>query len=191
MDFAAILKRIDTEIAARNLTRAQVSERATGSPDTIRGWARAIEKDGAAGMTLSRVERVAEALDVSLEYLLFGHGRPSPQSEFSESEAAPYEGRAPGPGPSKSMYVARASALSFGIAEGDVLTLDLKASPRNGDIVIATLNDPFLGHAWTVVRRFAPPWLIPPVATVPLDKMDNNAAIMGVVVGIQRTIGTE
>lgn len=73
MDMNKILARIHARIAELGTSEAAVSEKATGSPDTIRNWRRRAEKGGKPGASTGTIQPVADALDVPLDWLL-GNG---------------------------------------------------------------------------------------------------------------------
>jgi hypothetical protein len=79
MDMNAILERISARIDEMNAegirtSFASVSKTATGSPDTIRNWQRAVASGKRGGATTTKIGEIARALRVSPDWLLTGEG---------------------------------------------------------------------------------------------------------------------
>lgn len=129
---------------------------------------------GTQSLQNSQAEIMARAFDVPLGELLQRADLATPEQSksltmaFEESRSA-YEVRqiegqtAPSIPSEKSGMVWRCTtdALSAkGLMPGDLLLIDDKAKPANGDVVIAQIYDWRVGGAETVIRLFAPPFLI-------------------------------
>lgn len=72
-----VLARIETRIRELAETGKPVSERsisleATGSPDTIRNWRRAASSGKLSGASTTKMQQVANALGVSVDWLMMG-----------------------------------------------------------------------------------------------------------------------
>lgn len=77
MEMTDVIERIDARIAELVAQGKRVSERsisvaATGSPDTIRNWRRAALTGKVAGATTIKMQQVAEALGVTVDWLMMG-----------------------------------------------------------------------------------------------------------------------
>jgi len=77
MDMNAVITRIMARIEELKALGKAVSERsvsmdATGSPDTIRNWRRAVQTGRSAGATTVKLQQVADALGVTSEWLILG-----------------------------------------------------------------------------------------------------------------------
>lgn len=84
-------------------------------------------------------------------------------------------------------YKAKTAALAFGILQGDVLILDMKDPPANGDVVIASLSDDETGIAQTVIRRMVSGSLISAdPSDLPIGINEAGAGIYGPVKGTLR-----
>lgn len=75
MDMHAVLDRIDSIAASRNLTDRKLSLMAGMSGDVIRNWRRRLREEGGdVGASSRSIAAVAHALGVSPEWLETGHG---------------------------------------------------------------------------------------------------------------------
>jgi transcriptional regulator with XRE-family HTH domain len=72
MKLLEILLRIDQRQAELGLTDRALSVKATGSTDLIRNWRRTAADGKTASANHASLEKVAKALDVSLDWLLDG-----------------------------------------------------------------------------------------------------------------------
>jgi len=175
----------------------EVSIAAGLSPGTVQ----AIETDPDKSPRLENVQNIARVLGVSLAYLAEGE-RPNERADgFGESEAEPFELRAPAgqrpdlaekqrllpqllapAGRQLATYRLRVAMPGFALLPGDVLIVDLKASPKTGDLVLANVADLAVGSASTVLRRYLPPYLIANDAAADAEALvvDNHrTTIMG------------
>ncbi len=79
-----------------------------------------------------------------------------------------------------------AELAGAGYLPGDILIVDLAATPRDGDIVCARLYDAAAGTARTIFRLWQRPWLVTAPLGTPRQKPqlveDEKRAIRGVVV---------
>lgn len=69
MEIQTLLRRIDLRLAQLDRTEAEVSRRATGSPDTIRNWRRRAKQSDDPGVSVKKLEAVAEELGVTPRWL--------------------------------------------------------------------------------------------------------------------------
>ena len=60
----------DLKAQGQSVSERSISMDATGSPDTIRNWRRAVAAGKAAGATTSKLAQVAQALGVTAEWLM-------------------------------------------------------------------------------------------------------------------------
>lgn len=91
MDMKHVLQRITERIAEANASGKKISMRsvsvaATGSPDTIRNWDRAQKAGRTVGANVSTLRKIANALDVTEEWLLTGEGDHSPAKPLIDAE---------------------------------------------------------------------------------------------------------
>lgn len=129
--------------------------------------------------TIAKMEAIARALGVDPAWLISGAS--DRVNSLTRSVAEPWTPPDPGgqrqdlaEGRRKLMrtlapsalnpagFALTSSAFPFGLLEGDVLVIDLKAPARDGDLVIATIADPQTGTAKTVLRRYLSPYLLSP-----------------------------
>lgn len=88
MEMTNVIARIETRIRELAASGKQVSERsvsldATGSPDTIRNWRRAAQSGKIAGASTIKLQQVAAALGVSVDWLMNG----DPSSDDAHEQA--------------------------------------------------------------------------------------------------------
>lgn len=196
MDLSAILRRIDERQEALHLSDRALSIKATGRSDTIRNWRRAVEAGSGRGATLTTLTKVADALDVTAEWLI--HGADTKPEGLAEGEVEPW--RPPGgvtdaAPPAKWLsdaarrpeyYRIEQTAPAFAMVMGDVLVVDLNAAAADGDIVVVREVDPESGdHAHTKVMRKVGKFLLPGSVgpTIPQALDSNVVSIVGPVVG--------
>ena len=77
MEMIRVIERIERRIQdlaaqGRRVSERSVSIDATGSPDTIRNWRRSAATGKAAGASTVKLQQVADALGVSLNWLILG-----------------------------------------------------------------------------------------------------------------------
>ena len=119
-------------------------------------------------------------------------------AQFSGSDVAPV---ALGPGLNALMHALCADAahpatyrllrseIGAGLLAGDIVLVDIGRQPKPGDLVLVTKNDPDTDTQETVLRRFAPPYLIDLSAPDrPLESSDPSlqSAIVATLVGSAR-----
>ncbi|GAA6190871.1 helix-turn-helix domain-containing protein [Phaeobacter sp. NW0010-22] len=88
-----------------------------------------------------------------------------------------------------SVYQISGPAMGFMVAAGDLLVLDLNASPQRGDLCLATLVDTDTGEAKTVLRKWIDGWLISNHATNSINHIDDtnpSTALVGIICGTIR-----
>lgn len=138
-----------------------------------------IENNPTRSPRLEAVQSLARELGVSLSYLAEGKIENARSDGFEESDAQQWDLPPPaGQRPdlidttnrllrtlapearNPTSYRLVKGAAGFGLLSGDVLVVDLKARPENGDLVLATVADLSTGHATTVLRRLMAPYLI-------------------------------
>lgn len=139
-------------------------------------------ENGSRGYRADSAERYAKAFGCSAEFLLFGIGEgrgaalpfrqpAAAPAGFAETELTPWEGPrlndAPDPvaalaprAQHPSAYLLSRAAPGFSLLAGDVVILDLNASAKSGDLVVAQVIDTDIGAADTVLRRYLPPYLV-------------------------------
>lgn len=182
MEMLSVLERLDQRRMEMQLTDRALSIRAGMSGDAIRNWRRrlAAGKD-AGGANAETLTKIAKALEVSPSWLISGDGPQAHQSQsqgFAEptaqfcaqSDVAATDAtqhldsiaRALAPtARHASAYHLRRSFVGFGLLAGDFLIVDLNAkAPAAGALVLATVSDFSTGDAFTVLRRFLPPYLV-------------------------------
>lgn len=84
---------------------------------------------------------------------------------------------------------------SAGIFAGDLIAIDLKRAPREGELVVASLYDDQGEVAATVLRRLLPPYLVPVDAALSIrpelrDPEGIRNSVKGPVVAVIRTKGS-
>lgn len=84
---------------------------------------------------------------------------------------------------------------SLGIFAGDLVAIDLKREPREGDLVAVSLYDEAGESAGTVLRRLVPPYLVPvdPALAARPELRDPEGArntVKGPVLAVIRTKGS-
>lgn len=77
MEMKVILDRIEGRLKDMGMSAASASREATGSPDTIRNWHRALRDGKDAGATLTKLSQLAQVLNINLTELLGGES-PAP-----------------------------------------------------------------------------------------------------------------
>jgi len=164
------------------------------------GWKAATyfgHENGHRAFDAATAQKYASALGVEAQWLLFGDGgfEESPverlQGSNSSGHSAHFIMRAPpmfSEARSSDIWRVTETIYGFGMLDGDVLVVDLAATPDNGDIVILNEVDS-IGRARTLIRRVTPHGYLSgdPMAAdavAPLD--DQRLAVLGVVVGMIR-----
>lgn len=136
----------------------------------------------AQSMSVVRAAAIARALNVDLDRLTspdFSERDLGRSRGMAENEAVPWAPKPAAPGtvaeiaalvaPSArapETYRMTAAHPAFGIMAGDVLVIDLGREAAAEDLVLVTIPNPESGAQETVLRRFAPPYLI---SSDPLD----------------------
>lgn len=69
MDMQGLVARIERRLAAMGLTAAEASRKATGSPDTIRNWARSAKGGNKTGASHKALDAVADVLGTNVPWL--------------------------------------------------------------------------------------------------------------------------
>src|SRR6185312_10503043 len=77
-----MLGRIDDLLLRREMTASDASRRATGSPDTIRNWRRALRDNRDAGVSTRTVQPVADVLSSNVPWIMEGIGQPDGESNL-------------------------------------------------------------------------------------------------------------
>ena len=72
MNMQEILTRIDERLAATSQSASAASSAATGSPDTIRNWKRALKDGREPGATIGSLAKLADVLQCQLPWLIGG-----------------------------------------------------------------------------------------------------------------------
>ena len=175
MNAAAIIARIEQRIAELGLSARAASIKAGLSPDGIRNWQRRLTTDPeGVGITVDALHAVAVALGV--EFIWLAEGRTFPRTADTApgmaEDAQPFtHAIPPDADPIRALYADRARNASithraamdlpgFGIGTGDLIVCDLSRLPAPGEVAIAVAIDSDTGTAQTLIRRYAPPFLL-------------------------------
>lgn len=154
-------------------------------------------ENGHRAFDAATARKYGAALGVEAQWLLFGDG------EFAESPVERLQGS--NSSAHSSHFITRAHAMfsearspdvwrvtenvsGFCLLQGDVLVVDLAATPDDGDMVILNDVDSF-GHARTLVRRVTPHGYLsgdPMAADAVAALDDQRLAVLGVVIGMIR-----
>lgn len=161
--------------------------------------------NGRQRMTLDWAKAFAEALDVPLAEVLERAGVTDAETAhqlqpgFSDNDAAPWRSGPDdrqstdiaqlfGARPGVDVWRVRNDSMSLaGYIPGDYILVDTHRAERAkaGDVVLAQVYDYRRGTAMSVLRRFAPPFIVPQspsIAVIPVHVVDgNNVVIRGVV----------
>ena len=203
MKISGILERITVRAQELGLSDNALSQKATGSNATIRNWRRAEQEGRDVGPQLTTLRSVANALNVSVDYLL----GETPQSQvakgFSE-HAVPFalaEAATSPEDPQRSLRALFGTAIitpatyrvgqflpQFSIRAGDVLVCDLSRLPQPGELALASVMDSDTGTAATIIARYLPPWLIlgAECTTPPLRVDDPSVTVRCPIGGVLR-----
>lgn len=171
MSFKPTLDRIEQRLREKNLSPSAASKLATGNGDTIRNWQRSVAENTPVSPRLKTLRAVAEALEVTLEWLLYGDQAiygpgmaDQPIKAFAPKDDQPIQAAAVSAiisrNPHLSAQLIELDYPEFFIAKGDIAICDPRLENMSpGSIVICNHVDD-LGHATKILRRFAPPWLM-------------------------------
>ncbi|HEY1736365.1 MAG TPA: hypothetical protein VGG12_06955 [Methylovirgula sp.] len=185
-EIAAWIRGIETRFRVRV---QEIAARATLNPSTVYRL-----KKLKVNPDLRSLRQIAEAFDLVIPgegTVLKGH------NGFAEGDVAPLLGYDQNtdekpPERDQSDWLINNRALDLaGCLPGDIVRMDMRVSPRPGDIVIAQVYEMDLGTAKTLIRLFAPPYLMirstdPTVNEKPLYVDQERVAIMGTVVSLRR-----
>jgi transcriptional regulator with XRE-family HTH domain len=154
-----------------------------------------------------KLKKLADYLGLSVDQLLDAHAPPPAPLGFAEpSQAVPWTQPAPHAGSTEPSFAQLLRALcpdaqtpspmriavdlpGFLIGAGDLVVIDLKRPAIQGEIVVVQAIDDDHGSAVTLLRRYAPPYLMPPGGglAVPPGLADGRAnTIMGPVIAVIR-----
>ena len=178
MDLARILARITERLAAIGISESALSAKA-GSKDMIRNWRRAVGSGQPMNVKHGSLIAIANALDVSVEWLTTGGEppnptpQPSPAAGFAEQavpftfnptvaredSALPYISSLFGDEITPATYRLNVDLPAFALCAGDVLVIDMSRLPRVGELAIARLSDEISATASTLIIRYLPPFL--------------------------------
>jgi len=154
-------------------------------------------ENGTRGIKPPDVAKYAQAFDVTQEWLFSGRAArtisPAPLAKgFSEPAAVPFVGRSdterrsylalaeattPRPRHASLHHVAR-DVPGLLLLKGDVLIVDLKPTPRDGQVVLIQATDPETGEATIELATMLAGQVVPPFGST---FATNDTAIMGVV----------
>lgn len=148
-------------------------------------------------LSTQTLTKISRAVGIELPHFVDEWIKPG---GFAAPEAVPYLYDGPddfdrlvkgfiGERPGIDPWTVKTRALeAAGTLPGDIAVVDLNASPRAGDVVVAQVYDPATGRAETVWRIYEPPFLMPaardPRGLKPTHQ--DNVAIRGVVIGTFR-----
>lgn len=164
-----------------------MSQRSGVGKSTIHRW---MEKKGTINPTLDKLQQIADAYGVSNPFA----SDPSAVQALAamqEPEAEPYKGpllsqEIGALTADQSYWEISTRALELaGYMPGDILKIDMRLKPRQGDAVIAQIYDGY-GNAETVFRIFSDPYLIarsfdPDLVDNPILVRPRDVKIVGVV----------
>lgn len=152
----------------------------------------------------ANLAKLAEHLDVPVDYLTAHSTRPMPKPGFSEPDVVAFQNDAPDAAEKaiaiKRLYpdarnlalmVSNKNLPQFSILRGDTLVCDLSRGPLNSDLVIATSVDTETGEASSSVYRYFHPYLIRDTQDREGGVIiaDNNVnSVSSILVGIVRGI---
>jgi transcriptional regulator with XRE-family HTH domain len=207
MDMTLILERITARRSELGLSESALSN-AAGSADLIRNWRRAVTRGQAPNPRIDSLDAIARALQVSTAWLcgtaetpadpapLPGFAETATPFQFARSPAVAdpqdvlrglWQGRITTP----ATYRLSGSFPAFGMNEGDVLVVDLARLPLPGECALITQQDDNLAISLTMVRRYAPPFLLPgnpDPAQLPIRVDDPGITVRYPIIGIMRGI---
>lgn len=137
-----------------------------------------ILKNRSRSPSVNNIMALARTLGVTVSWLAEGVGDNHPTG-FAESDMKGWippqrSGQRPDINPNQltkllaphtrsaaTMQLSRA-AHALDLAVGDIIIVDMNARTNAGDIVVAQVADINTGEASTVLRRYLPPYLVPP-----------------------------
>jgi Peptidase S24-like len=165
-----------------------------------------------AGMSSTTLSRMDDAdfngySQRTINIVMEAYNVPAPDEwalGLAEDDAAPWEGAAPEFDLNKASRSSKAAdiwkvetdaLLNLGYRRGDMILVDLNATPENGDVVVVQLYDVNRGRAKTLLRLYNFPYLSAasvsgkPHEIITLDA--GNVAIKGVVSAMLRLRKTD
>lgn len=183
---------IQSRIKSLKLTQSAVADRAGISPGYLSELI-----SGKKEPSMATMRALADALDCAPADLFPRQDRPA--DGFAEPDSAAFEllstACQPDPEHMRSQVPGRAffqlnrSAPGFALLAGDILTLQLGAASRDGDIVVATQIDAQgAGHSF-VARAVGNRLLLDDPSLPPVKAQNGSSvAVMGTLVGVFRSI---
>lgn len=174
------------------------------SSDAIRNWDRRLASGKPnPGISIASLEAVAKAIKVDLKWLLgdVSLGTPATPIMGLAEDAQPYNAPAlTESDPIRTLFANRGrnAAIThraaidlpaFGIGAGDLIVCDLSRLPEPGEVAIAVSMNTDTGTSHTIVRRYAPPFLLgadtlkTPVVELANSGLDVRHPIIGVIRG--------
>lgn len=150
--------------------------------------------------SVETLSAIAAALGVPVSDIIVGSSDTAPdgRSGMSESMAEPFRPAETTPirvavdalsrnRRRAETYRVRVGDLALALCAGDVLILDMGASPAPGSLVVATIADAATGAATTVVRKWLPGWLIGGTSeATSMQAPEHSVAVLGVVGAVIR-----
>lgn len=166
-------------MAARGWNAGEWAEKAGLSPSTISRFLNS--QDHKFLLTFKTISKLAAAAKVPMPTA----GNDNGASGFGEPELQPLITDEE-PNANRSTWLIKGNAMQFsGFLAGDSIEFDHAVTPQIDDIVLAQVYDNSRGTAETVMRVYAPPYLLAaashPSAYPPLYVDGNNVKIMGVM----------
>lgn len=145
----------------------------------IRNWRRAVASGQPMNVKHGSLIAIADALDVSVEWLTAGGAepnpppQPSPASGFAEQavpftfspaparadSAIPYISSLFGDEVTPATYRLNVDLPAFALCANDVLVIDMSRLPRVGELAVARITDENSATASTIIVRYLPPFL--------------------------------
>lgn len=176
-------------LARLGITGTQLAREAGLNPSTVTRFLNATANEGHAltFKTVRKIEAAARRLAGEREQRPGLREEAVPYvAEGGDAIAAAVRALCGGRNACDPWQVANDNLVSLGIHRGDVLAVDLSATPAPGDIVCAQLYDPATGNARTVFRLFDPPFLLTGAIAAgqrrPVIVDNQQAMIRGVVI---------
>lgn len=199
-----VITRIVERMAELGVKPQAVSKSATGKTDTIRNWLRKQAEGAPFSMRQDNLEAVARALGVSLAWLLTGSETGFEKVDSFQEETAAFTPKPNEIQAIRSLYSSKAKhpqtgrrsqvdLPGLGIANGDLIVIDLGREPAAGDLVLVTVLDGST-HGSTVVRRYFPPYLFANSASIdnpPMKDDQSGVTVRYPVIGLVRGIPRE
>ncbi len=184
--------RIVAAMERRGITAAELARRANVSYNVVTKLRHRPDSSTSA----ENAEKLLAVLQADADFSspILGGGPPPPTVEgFAEFGIGPWTPRNPmnartivsllAPRAAHpATYLLSQPIHQFYLDAGDVLIIDLKGAPKNGDLVIASRVDNDMGDAETIIGRLITPHIVPPGVGEPPWLIDSTITIRGPVI---------